>query len=145
MRAETFTFDGVEFDLTIAYADTVGVEWEWAKAWTAAGEPLMRTHDVTTLVSLPDVYKQHGPLIPIHRRPSAAQFKAAIDIDPDYADTETSGYLEPREAFEARITPAPVPVPAVVLAVPAGSVFTSPLEQRGFRRFLSTLKGARNA
>lgn len=136
---ETYTFEGVTFDLTIAYADTIGVEWEWAKAWTAAGEPLMRTRGVTTLVSLPDVYKQHGPLIPIHPRPSAAQCKAAVDVDPDYAATVAAGYDEPLDAFEARITPAPVPVPAVALAVPVGSVFTSPLEQRGFRAFIRTI------
>ncbi|MFD5137496.1 phiSA1p31-related protein [Streptomyces sp. NPDC058378] len=132
MSAETFTFEGVEFDLTISYADTIGVEWTWANAWTAAGEPLMRTLGMTTLVSLPDVYHQHGPLIPIHPRPSAAQFKAAVD--PDYAETVAAGYVETPAQFSARTTPAPVPVLA-------GSVFTSPLEQRGFRRFLNTLKG----
>ncbi|NUP23573.1 MAG: phiSA1p31-related protein [Streptomyces sp.] len=133
--SDTFTFEDVVFDLGIAYADTVGVEWEWAGAWTAAGEPLMRTLGVTTLVSLPDVYKKHGPLIPIHRRPSAAQFKAAIDIDPDYVDTDASGYVEPRDAFEARI---PTPAPALA-PVPAGSAFTSPLEDRGFRAFIRTI------
>jgi len=144
--SETFTHDDVDFDLSVTYTDVIGVEWSWTGGWSEAGEPLMRTPGVTVPVPLPDVYRDHGPLIPVHPRPSAAQFKAAVDVDPDYAATVAAGYDEPREAFEARITPAPVPVPAVsVVAVPAGSVFTSPLEQRGFRRFLSTLKGARNA
>ena len=49
--------------------------------------------------------------------------------DPDYEATVAAGYVEPLEKFEARITPAPAPVPA-------GSVFTSPLEGRGIHGFL---------
>ncbi|WP_031095586.1 phiSA1p31-related protein [Streptomyces sp. NRRL S-15] len=126
----TFTFEGIEFDLSISYSDTVGVEWTWAGAWTADGEPLMRTLGVTTLVSLPDVYWKHGPLIPIHPRPSAAQFRAAVD--PDYEATVAAGYVETPTQFTARTSPAPVPVPA-------GSAFTSPLEDRGFRAFIRTI------
>lgn len=128
----SFTFEGIKFDLTISYADTIGVEWTWARAWTADREPLMRTLGVTALVSLPDVYHQHGPLIPIHPRPSVAQYKAAVD--PDYAETVAAGYVETPDQFTARTSPAPLPVPA-------GSAFTSPLQDRGFRAFIRTLKG----
>ncbi|MFI9618065.1 phiSA1p31-related protein [[Kitasatospora] papulosa] len=136
--SETFLFEGIEFDLTISYADTIGVEWEWAGAWTAAGEPLMRTHGVTMLVSLPDVYKQHGPLIPIHPRPSAAQYKAAIDVDPDYAATVAAGYVEAPAAFGERIAITPAPA---VPQLTAHHLPPSPLEQTGFRGFLKSLRG----
>ncbi|MFF5643033.1 phiSA1p31-related protein [[Kitasatospora] papulosa] len=135
---ETYTFEDVVFDLSIAYADTIGVEWEWARAWTAAGEPLMRTHGVTMLVSLPDVYKQHGPLIPIYPRPSAAQCKAAIDVDPNYAATVAAGYVEAPAAFGERIAINPAPA---VPQLTAHHLPPSPLEQTGFRGFLKSLRG----
>ena len=139
---DKFTHDDVIFDLSVTYVDVIGVEWSWTGGWSADGEPLMRTPGVTVPAPLPDVYRDHGPLIPVHPRPSAAQLKAAVDVDPDYAATVAAGYDEPLAVFEARIAPAPAATPA---PVPAGSVFTSPLNQRGFRAFIRTLKGARNA
>jgi len=142
-----FIHDGTEFDLDIAYRDVTGVEWQWSGERTPEGVPLMwecsHKSESNSTISLPDLYKQHGPLIPIRGGLTSADIKAAIDIDPNYADTEASGYLEPLDAFEARI-----PKPAPVIAVPqltAHHLPPSPLQQTGFRRFLSTLKGARNA
>ncbi|MFE9777796.1 phiSA1p31-related protein [Streptomyces sp. NPDC005775] len=145
----TYLHDGIEFDLTVTYRDCTNVEWEWAGTWSAAGEPLMRERvsdsDRQGTVSLPDLYHYHGPLIPLHPRPTASQYRAAID--PNYADTLASGYIESPAAFGARIAPpALVPTPAVTLPQAPGRILApSPLEQTGFRRFLSTLTGGRNA
>lgn len=64
----SFTYDGTVFDLTISYADVIGVVWRWTGRRNKAGEPLMLANNDghETPVSLPDVYSCHGPLIPIH-------------------------------------------------------------------------------
>jgi hypothetical protein len=66
-----FSYDGTEFDLTVPQADVTGVEWQWTGTYNMAGEPLMLPDDQTNYrpVSLPDVYKDHGPLIPVHGEP----------------------------------------------------------------------------
>lgn len=140
----TFTHDGVVFDLTVPLADVIGVEWTWTGGYLD-GEPLLVAAGSTVPAPLPTVYRDHGPLIPIQRRPSAAQYQAAID--PDYADTVAAGYVETPAEFGRRIA-APKPdstpptVPAVTVPKAAGQVLApSPLEQRGFRAFLKSLRG----
>ena len=140
MNPKTYVFEDVEFDLTIAYVDVIGVEWSWTGGWTEAGEPLMRTPGVTVPAPLPDVYHDHGPLIPIHPRPSAAQCTAAIDVDPDYAATVAAGYVEEPAAFGERIA-VPAVSPVVVPQLTAHHLPPSPLEQTAFRRFLNTISG----
>ncbi|MFF1650190.1 phiSA1p31-related protein [Streptomyces sp. NPDC058240] len=135
-----YLHDGVTFDLDVPLADVLGVEWIWTGGW-ADGEPLLACRsdraDCQTALPLPTVYRDHGPLIPLTPRPTADQYRAAVD--PDYADTVRSGYVETPAAFGARIAAQTIPqAPGRVLA-------PSPLEQSGFRAFIKSLKGARNA
>lgn len=67
-----YIHDGFEFDLDRTYADVVGVEWRWTGEWTAAGEPLMQGAGPDSPVPLPDVYRDHGPLIAIAAPVTAA-------------------------------------------------------------------------
>lgn len=60
-----YVHDGIEFDLDRAYVDVVGVEWRWTGQRNPEGEPLMLGAGPQSLVSLPDVYRDHGPLIPM--------------------------------------------------------------------------------
>ncbi|MFJ1696227.1 phiSA1p31-related protein [Streptomyces sp. NPDC088252] len=135
-----YLHDGVTFDLDVPHADVLGVEWTWSGTW-ADSEPLLRCRsdrsDCQTELPLPTVYRDHGPLIPISPRPTAGQYRAAVD--PDYADTVASGYVETPAAFGARLAAQTIPqAPGRVLA-------SSPLEQTGFRAFIRSLKEARNA
>ncbi|MEU2674787.1 phiSA1p31-related protein [Streptomyces sp. NPDC007164] len=130
-----YSHDGVTFDLDVPHADVVGVEWTWSGAW-ADGEPLMVAPGHHMPLPLPTVYRDHGPLMPISR-PTVGQYRAAVD--PDYADTVAAGYVETPAAFGARLAAQAIPqAPGRVLA-------PSPLEQTGFRAFIRSLKGARNA
>ncbi|WP_127468626.1 phiSA1p31-related protein [Streptomyces sp. B27] len=132
----TYLHDGVVFDLTRAFVDVVGVEWEWRGEWTPTGEPLLVSPGLPeSPVPLPDVYRDHGPLITVSPRPTAAQYRAAVD--PDYADTVAAGYIETPAAFGARITPAVTPPPVLT----AHHLNPSPMEQSGFRRFLNSIAG----
>jgi hypothetical protein len=69
-----FSYDGTDFDLTVPQADVTGVIWRWTGEWNPAGEPLMRADDERheAPVALPDVYYDHGPLIPVHIEVPAA-------------------------------------------------------------------------
>lgn len=143
----TYVHEGVEFDLALTYADVTGVEWTWTGSATADGEPLMRQHtdrvDCQSLIPLPTLYWDHGPLIPISPRPTHTELRIAVDVDPDYAESVASGLYETypkyRERLAAQSASAPVPT------APGSILAPSPLEQTGFRRFLSTLTGGRNA
>ncbi|WP_434744595.1 phiSA1p31-related protein [Streptomyces sp. A-14] len=127
-----YEHDGVVFDLTRCFVDVVGVEWEWRGQWNEAGEPLLVSPGLPdSPVPLPDVYRDHGPLIPISPRPSAAQYRAAVDVD--YANTVAAGYVESPAEFAARITPPP--------ALTAHHLNPSPMEQSGFRRLLNSIAG----
>ncbi|WP_406144924.1 phiSA1p31-related protein [Streptomyces anulatus] len=131
----TYLYDGVEFDLTRSFVDVIGVEWEWRGQWNEAGEPLLVSPGLPdSPVPLPDVYRDHGPLIPVSPRPSAAQYRAAVDVD--YAKTVAAGYVESPTEFAARITPV-TPTPALT----AHHLNPSPMEQTGFRRFLNSIAG----
>ncbi|MFE2973291.1 phiSA1p31-related protein [Streptomyces sp. NPDC059258] len=133
----TYLHDGIDFDLTIPYADVTGGEWMWTGD-RSAGEPLMRQRsdrgDCQTPIPFPDLYRTHGPLIPISPRPSAAQYRAAVDVN--YAATVAAGYVESPAEFGARITPAAAPAPALT----AHHLNPSPMEQSGFRRFIRSLQ-----
>ncbi|MGW9299666.1 phiSA1p31-related protein [Streptomyces cyaneofuscatus] len=141
--SEIFVLEGIEFDLTLTYADITGVEWVWTGE-QVDGVPLMAQKRAPGGCEAPwkltDLYWELGPIIAIHDRPSPVDFRAAID--PDYADTVAAGYVEAPAAFAARITAAPVPTSAVP-QLTAHHLPPSPLEQTGFRRFLNTIKGAR--
>ncbi|MFD3999924.1 phiSA1p31-related protein [Streptomyces rubiginosohelvolus] len=136
--SETFTFEGIEFDLEIAYRDVTGVEWQWSGERTPEGLPLMWECSHKSLsrstITFPDLYWEHGPLIPV-RELSGEDFRAAID--PNYAATVAAGYVESSAAFGVRITPATAPAPALT----AHHLNPSPMEQTGFRRFLNSIAG----
>lgn len=123
----TFEYDGTVFDLTRSFVDVLGVEWEWHGQWTDSGEPLLVSPGLPdSPVPLPDVYRDHGPLIPVSPRPSAAQYRAAIDVD--YAATVAAGYVENHIAA------------AVAPVLTAHHLQPSPLEQTGLRGFIRSLQ-----
>ncbi|MEW2069010.1 phiSA1p31-related protein [Streptomyces sp. NPDC007346] len=124
----TFVHEGIEFDLTLTYADCTGVEWAWTGEWSD-GVPLMGQKQAPggceTPWTLTDLYWELGPLIAIHDQLSPSDFRKAID--PDYAATFAAGYIEPHIAA------------AVAPALTAHHLPPSPLEQSGFRGFLRSL------
>ncbi|WP_145503206.1 phiSA1p31-related protein [Streptomyces sp. CFMR 7] len=126
----TFVHEGIEFDLTLTYADCTGVEWVWTGE-QVDGVPLMAqrqaSHGCRAPWKLTDLYWELGPLIAIHDRPSNADFRKAID--PDYAATVAAGYVE------AHIAAAVAPTPTARHLPP------SPLKQTGFRGFLNSIAG----
>lgn len=134
--SDTYTFEGVVFDLTIPYADVTGVEWEWTGDWSDSGEPLMRQRsdkgDCQTPLPFPTLYKTHGPLIPISPGPTREQYRAAVDQD--YAATVAAGYVETPAEFGRRIAAASKPAPEPAVQATAASP--------GFRAFLRTLRRA---
>ncbi|MFD7861812.1 phiSA1p31-related protein [Streptomyces sp. NPDC059783] len=141
----SYIHDGVVFDLSIAYRDCTNVEWEWSGNWSLTGEPMMRERGQDAVrraeVSLPDLYHYHGPLIPMNGRPTDSQFRAAVD--PDYADTLASGYVESPAEFGRRIAVPESVLPTVptVPMVPGRVLAPRLMEQRGFRAFLRSLRG----
>jgi len=79
-----YEHDGVVFDLTVTHTDVTGVEWQWSGSYNAAGEPLMGCPERGSvilhpaLVSLPDLYAWHGPLIPNPRKATAALYRHVL-------------------------------------------------------------------
>lgn len=59
-----FVWDGQEYDLSVPWVDVTGIVWRWTGRQTPTGEPLMRAAGGWTPRPLPDVYHDHGPLIP---------------------------------------------------------------------------------
>lgn len=76
-----YVHDGVEFDLDRTYVDVVGVEWRWTGGHNAAGEPLMVGAGDRTPLPFPDVYRDHGPLIPLAGKVTTAEARRAVDVD----------------------------------------------------------------
>lgn len=79
----SYVHDGTVFDLDRRFVDVVGVEWRWTGQRNEAGEPLMRSFHRTRphpdgALPLPDVYHDHGPLIPMPDRPAAALKRAVL-------------------------------------------------------------------
>lgn len=66
-----YMIDGARIDLDRVQCDAIGVEWEWTGTREADGVPLMQAvYGPRTLVPLPKVHRDHGPLIPVaHCRP----------------------------------------------------------------------------
>lgn len=121
----TYLHDGIVFDLTRSFVDVAGVEWEWRGQWTPSREPLLVSPGLPeSPVPLPDVYRDHGPLIPLSPRPSAAQYRAAVD--PDYAATVAAGYID--DHIVAAVAPSLTPH-----HLPAAPVHV------GWRAFLGTI------
>ncbi|MCP3820127.1 phiSA1p31-related protein [Streptomyces sp. A3M-1-3] len=116
-----YLHDGTEFDLDRTYVDVVGVEWSWTGEWTEAGEPLMRGGECATLVPLPDVYRDHGPLIPVTVGVPAGLRAAVLAAESPLAVDLAAGYAESLEQYTARTAAAkPAPVPMVPAAVRRG-------------------------
>ncbi|MBZ6290331.1 phiSA1p31-related protein [Streptomyces olivaceus] len=80
----TYLHDGVRFDLAVTHTDVTGVEWQWSGDWNDAGEPWMGATGrgsvifLPPLVSLPDLYGWHGPLIPTPRPATAALYRRIL-------------------------------------------------------------------
>ena len=80
----TYLHDDVIFDLTVTHTDVTGVEWQWSGDWNQAGEPLMGAIEqgsvifLPPLISLPDLYLWHGPLIPTPRRTIAEIYRRVL-------------------------------------------------------------------
>lgn len=92
-----YIHDGVEFDLTRTFVDVVGVEWRWSGNYTPAGEPLLIGAGNTLGLPLPDVYHDHGPLIPMPARQSKRQSL-------DFARSLQDGHLESYGQYALRTT-----------------------------------------
>lgn len=80
-----YLHDGIVFDLDRTYADVTGVEWAWSGARNTDGEPLMISiprgdHDnrFEPTVSLPDLYRYHGPLIPMPQSTTASLYRHVL-------------------------------------------------------------------
>ncbi|GHJ04725.1 hypothetical protein TPA0906_65900 [Streptomyces olivaceus] len=79
-----YLHDGVRFDLAVTHTDVTGVEWQWSGDWNDAGEPWMGATGrgsvifLPPLVSLPDLYGWHGPLIPTPRPATAALYRHVL-------------------------------------------------------------------
>ncbi|MET9149984.1 phiSA1p31-related protein [Streptomyces griseoflavus] len=80
----TYLHDGIVFDLAVTHTDVTGIEWQWSGSYNTAGEPLMGAPARGSvlleqpLVSLPDLYAWHGPLIPTPRRATAALYRHVL-------------------------------------------------------------------
>ena len=79
-----YIHDDIVFDLGVTHTDVTGVEWSWSGDYNTAGEPLMGAPErggvilQPALVSLPDLYAWHGPLIPNPRRATAALYRRVL-------------------------------------------------------------------
>lgn len=73
-----YEHDGIVFDLDRSYMDVTGVEWSWSTRRTESGEPLMESAAGEPLVPLPDVYRDHGPLIPMPQRATASLYRRVL-------------------------------------------------------------------
>lgn len=95
----TFTHDGVVFDLARVFVDVIGVEWRWTGGYSESGEPLLLGSGDRTPVPLPDVYHDHGPLIPLPTKP-------ALTFLADYAASLQDGHTESYEQWARRTAQA---------------------------------------
>lgn len=96
----TYLHDGTEFDLDAGFIDVIGVEWRWTGGYSDAGEPLLLGDNHPTPLPLPDVYHDHGPLIPLPKRPSRKLVKEAISAD--YMASIQDGHTESYEQYALR-------------------------------------------
>ena len=95
----SYVHDGVEFDLdAYEWVDAIGVPWVWSGDWQGR-MPLMRSGIGDALVPLPDVYRDHGPLIP-RPRPDAPK---RTGPSAGFLASLAAGYVENDEQFAARI------------------------------------------
>ncbi|MFE0039376.1 phiSA1p31-related protein [Streptomyces sp. NPDC059015] len=109
-----FVHDGFAFDLDRVYVDVVGVEWRWNGDRNRQGEPLMVGGACTTPVPLPDVYRDHGPLIPLTATVPAELKKAVLAADSPAAVDAAAGHLVTDcDEWWAQARPAPAPAPVV--------------------------------
>jgi hypothetical protein len=100
-----FAFDGITFDMTRSYADVLGVVWHWVGDRNTAGEPLMTAAGGGTL-SLPDLYLNHGPLIPLPSPLPNGAFATALRPLVGRTDFEASvedGFVEGVDEWFTRV------------------------------------------
>lgn len=92
-----YIHDGVAFDLDLRYVDVIGIEWHWTGRYNEGGEPILSAAGGEA--SLPEVYHDHGPLIPMPARQSKAQSL-------DFARSLQDGHVESYEQYAVRTTQA---------------------------------------
>ncbi|MCX5202416.1 phiSA1p31-related protein [Streptomyces sp. NBC_00237] len=80
-----YRHDGHPYDLGRSYCDAAGIEWAWTGQWTDGEfpEPLMQStyrgrFDRDTPVPLPDLYRDHGALLPVKVPVTAEMRRAAL-------------------------------------------------------------------
>jgi hypothetical protein len=97
----TYIHDGITFDLDCGFVDVVGIEWRWSGGYSPAGEPLLVGGvGQSTGVPLPDVYRDHGPLIPLPAAPTARLRKQVVSAD--YQASVAAGLSESYAAWALR-------------------------------------------
>ncbi|MET9727717.1 phiSA1p31-related protein [Streptomyces zaomyceticus] len=100
----TYLHDGTEFDLDGGFIDVIGIEWTWTGRYTDTGEPLLFGGGSPTPVPLPDVYHDHGPLIPLPKPSPSRLVRAAVSAD--YTASIRDGHTESYEEYALRTTRA---------------------------------------
>ncbi|TXS14019.1 hypothetical protein EAO70_20775 [Streptomyces sp. adm13(2018)] len=100
----TYLHDGTEFDLTGGFVDVIGVEWTWTGRYTDTGEPLLFGGGHPLPVPLPDVYHDHGPLIPLPKRPTSQLARAVMTAD--FTASIRDGHTESYEEYALRTAAA---------------------------------------
>lgn len=83
----SFTFDEVDFDLSLVWLDVLGGRWQWTGRVNEAGQPMMQWDDDPPL-PLPDVYLTYGPLIPVTQRPAAELVRSVLSTGVDVAASD---------------------------------------------------------
>lgn len=77
----TSLLDGTEIDLDRVQVALDGSRWLWTFEHTESGEPLMLCLDQTgaAILPLPEVYGQHGALLPEPRPTTAAMYRQVLE------------------------------------------------------------------
>lgn len=75
----TSTLDGTVIDLDRAQLALDGTRWLWTFEHTDGGEPLMLRLDAETVLPLPVVYRDHGPLTPVPQPTTAAMYRQVLE------------------------------------------------------------------
>lgn len=96
----TYIHDDVEFDLDNGFVDVLGIEWKWTGGYSDASEPLLVCGLDGTPFPLPDVYHDHGPLIPLPKRPTRALARQVVAED--YTASVAAGLTESYEDYALR-------------------------------------------
>ncbi|MGA5869314.1 phiSA1p31-related protein [Streptomyces cinereoruber] len=96
----TYLHDGTEFDLDGGFVDVIGIEWTWTGRYSDVGEPLLVGLGDPVSVPLPTVYRDHGPLIPLPKRPTSRLVRDVVSAD--FTASIRDGHTESYEDYALR-------------------------------------------